>query len=258
MKQTMSNIATIENIKTLRSQLDAPYKDCVEALNENENNIEKAITWLQQKSKCDSRTAVTNSGAIGYYSRENGISFVVVKCETDFVAINKKFIEMVDELAKNLNLEIQDAVEIFEKSAWIFKENLEIGAHLSVPKGDENVVAYVHHNRSRASVVRYTGGTEDDAKKIAMQVCSMNPTCVSREDVDESKRNEIYKKAKSEALASGKPENIAEKIAEGKLNNALKDFVLLEQPMFDDNKTTVGQFVKKAGITVVRFSNIVV
>lgn len=254
----MSNIATIENIKTLRSQLDAPYKDCVAALNENENNIAKASTWLKEKGKGDQRTSAVNSGAIGYYKGTSGISLVIVRCETDFVAINENFVKMVDELAKNLNLGKEDAVDTFKESAWTFKENLEIGSHLSVPNDNESVVAYIHHNRSRASVVRYTGGNENDARKIAMQVCSMNPTCVSREDVDLNKRNELYNNAKNEAINSGKPENIAEKIAEGKLNSALKDFVLLEQPMFDDAKTTTGQFAQKAGINVIRFTNIVI
>lgn len=254
----MGNIATIENIKYLRSQLDAPYKDCVAALNENENDIDKASTWLKEKGKGDQRTAAVNSGTIGYYKGNDGISLVVVKCETDFVAINENFVKMVDELAKNLNLGQENAVDIFKESAWTFKENIEVGAHLNAPNGNESVVAYIHHNRSRASIVRYTGGNEEDARKIAMQVCSMNPTCVSREDVDATKRAEIYDKAKADALASGKPENIAEKIADGKLNSALKDFVLLEQPMFDDAKSTVGQFAQKSGMTIIRFSNITV
>ena len=70
----MSNVATIENIKSLRSQLDAPYKDCVAALNENENDIDKASAWLKEKGKGDQRTAAVNSGAIGYYKGEDGIS----------------------------------------------------------------------------------------------------------------------------------------------------------------------------------------
>lgn len=254
----MSNVATIENIKSLRYQLDAPYKDCVAALNENENDIDKASAWLKEKGKGDQRTAAVNSGAIGYYKGEDGISLVIVKCETDFVAINENFVKMVDELAKNLNLGKDDAVDTFKKSAWTFKENLEVGAHLNAQNGNESVVAYIHHNRSRASIVRYTGGNEEDARKIAMQVCSMNPSCVSRDDVDATKRAEIYDKAKNDALTSGKPENIAEKIADGKLNNALKDFVLLEQPMFDDAKSTVGQFAQKSGMTIIRFSNITV
>ena len=70
----MSNVATIENIKSLRSQLDAPYKDCVAALNENENDIDKASTWLKEKGKGDPRTAAVNSGTIGYYKGDDGIS----------------------------------------------------------------------------------------------------------------------------------------------------------------------------------------
>jgi len=257
----MSGTATLDNIKTLRSSLDAPYKDCVEALKENDNDIAKATKWLKEKGKGDQRVAKAECGAIGMYEElGNGASLIVVRCETDFVAINKDFIRLIDQLAKDLFLGVADAVDKFKESAWTFKENIEIGAHLSVkPNEGERTAVYLHHNRSRASIIRFTGsGSERDAQRIATQVCAMSPTCVRREDVEQSQIDEIVQKAKDDAISQGKPEAIAEKIAVGKVNSALKDFVLLEQPLFDEPKTTVGDFAEKAGINVLRFTNVLV
>ena len=120
--------------------------------------------------------------------------------------------------------------------------------------GREVVVAVGAQQRRRRDV----GDDEEAARKIAMQICAMKPTCVSRTDVPEEQYLGILDKARQEARDAGKPKEIVEKIAGGKLNNALKDFVLLEQPMFDDAKTTVGQFAQKTGTTVVRFTNVMV
>lgn len=251
------SIATIDNIKQLRAKLDAPYQDCVKALNANHNDIEQAAQWLKDQGKGANRDAKTECGAIGCYTDERGATMVVVNCETDFVAINKDFIQLVDQLAENLHNYNLDAADRFKESAWTFKEAINIGPHFHViAENDVKVATYMHHNRSRASIVKYIGDDQDAARKIAMQVCAMKPTCVSRTDVPEEQYLGILDKARQEARDAGKPEAIVEKIAGGKLNNALKEFVLLEQPMFDDAKTTVGQFSQKAGVTVVHFTNV--
>lgn len=253
------SVVSLEKVKHLRSSLDAPYKDCVAALQSNDDDLDKAIAWLKEKGKGEQRDAVAECGAIGYYKGEDSVSLIIVKCETDFVAINKDFITLIDQLAKDLNLGLEDkAVDKFRESAWTFKENIQVGAHLHAKNNDEKVVVYLHHNRSRASILRYIGEDEEAARKVAMQICAMKPSCVSRADVPEEARLGILDKARQEARDSGKPEAIVDKIADGKLNNALKGFVLLEQPMFDDAKTTVEQFVQKSGITVVRFTNVMV
>lgn len=249
------SIATIDNIKQLRAKLDAPYQDCVKALDANQNDIEQAAQWLKDKGKGTNRDAKTECGAIGHYTDENGTTMVIVNCETDFVAINKDFIKLVDQFAENLHNANPGAVDKFKESAWTFKEAINIGPDFrAFADDDEKVAVYVHHNRSKAALVRYIGEAPDAAKKVAMQVCAMKPTCVTRTDVPEEQYIGILDKARQEARDSGKPEEIVEKIAGGKLNNALKEFVLLEQSMFDDAKTTVGQFTQKNGITVISFN----
>lgn len=251
------SIATIDNIKQLRTRLDAPYQDCVKALNANQNDIEQAAQWLKEQGKGSNRAAKTECGAIGCYTDERGTTMVMVNCETDFVAINEDFVKLVDQLAEHLHNHNPDAVDNFKELAWTFKEAINIGGeYRSFVDGDVKVATYMHHNRSRASILRYIGDNLVAARKIAMQVCAMKPTCVTRTDVPEEQYFGILDKARQEAREAGKPEEIVEKIAAGKLNNVLKDFVLLEQPMFDDAKTTVGQFAQKAGITVVQFTNV--
>lgn len=251
------SIATIENIKQLRAQIDAPYQDCVRALKANENDIEQALRWLKEQGKSSMRDAQTECGSIGCYVDERGATMIDVRCETDFVSTNKDFISLVDQLAQDLHNNNQDAVDKFKESVWTFKEAIKIGQEHRVPADDEvRVAVYIHHNRSRASVVRYQGSNITAAQKIAMQVCAMRPTCTSRTDVPEEEYIGILEKARKEAIDAGKPADLVEKIAGGKLNNALKEFVLLEQPLFDDSKTSVGQFAAKSGITVLSFTHL--
>lgn len=252
------SIATIDNIKQLRAQLDAPYQDCVKALEANENNIAQASQWLKEKGRGATRDAKTDCGAIGYYIGETSVSLVPVKCETDFVAINSDFIALADELAKNLNAKDEQAVDKFKEKSWTFKENINVDTHIyGECSGEEKLAVYVHHNRSRAAIVRYIGDNVDAAKKIAMQICAMKPTCVSKNDLNQVEYQAMLEKAKQEARDAGKPEAILDKIADGKVNSQLKEFVLLEQPMFDDAKMTVGQFAQNSNIQVLRFTNVV-
>jgi elongation factor Ts len=248
------SIATIDNIKQLRAKLDAPYQDCVKALEANQNDIEQAAQWLKDKGKGANRDATTECGTIGHYTDELGTTMVIVKCETDFVAINKDFIKLADQLAENLHNENPDAVDKFKESAWTFKEAINIGADFNEYIGDgTSVASYVHHNRSRAAMVRYTGNNDAAARKIAMQVCAMKPSCVGVDDVDPIQYSQLMDKARQEARDAGKPDAIIDKIAEGKVKSILKEFVLLEQPVFDDAKSSVGQFADKNGIRVVSF-----
>ena len=249
------SIATIENIKQLRAQLDAPYQDCVKALNANQNDIKQATQWLKDQGKAANRDAQTDAGAIGFHTDELGTTMVVVRCETDFVAINKDFIAMVDQLAKDIHDYKTNAGDGFRESVWTFKEAIKIGDSFSEYVGDgTSVASYMHHNRSRSAMVRYTGNNEEAARKIAMQVCAMRPSCVSVDDVDAVKYTQMMDKARQEARDAGKPEAIVDKIAEGKVKSVLKEFVLLEQPMFDDAKSSVGQFADKHGIRVISFT----
>lgn len=195
---------------------------------------------------------------------------VVVKTETDFVAINPEFIDAADGLARDLNVDDKDALVNFKERTWTFKEATEVCSPMQFLCGDyEYLAVYVHHNRSRASVVKYKVVTQNEepfetpeaaqaAYKVAMQVCSMKATCVSRENVNKEQLDTMNNAAMEAALASGKPANIAQKIAEGKVNSMLKEYVLLEQPMFDDAKMTVGQFVANSKIQILNFTNVVV
>jgi elongation factor Ts len=264
--------ATLDNIKELRAKTDAPYKDCVEALKESDNDLDKASQWLKAKGKNENRTAATNCGTIGYdfNKADEKLLLVVVKTETDFVAINPDFIEAADILAQDLNRDDKDALVNFKERTWTFKEATEVCSPIQFLCGSyEYLAVYVHHNRSRASVVKYKVIAQNEepldtpeagqaAYKVAMQVCSMKATHVGRENVDKEQIETLYNQSKEAAIASGKPLNIAEKIADGKVNNSLKDYVLLEQPMFDDAKMTVGQFTTNSKIQILSFTNVVV
>lgn len=251
---TKMSIATIENIKQLRAQMDAPYQDCVKALEANGNDITQASQWLKETNKASVRDAKTDCGAIGCFIDGSGVTLVVAKCETDFVAINEKFTGMVDQLAENLHNQKPNAIEEFKESAWVFKEAVDVGECVTVNAvGSSQVAVYLHHNRELAAIVTYVGGTSDAAKKIAMQVCAMKPVYIRVENIDTEKYQQWIDKAKQEARETGKPEAILDKIAEGKVKSTLKESVLMEQSMFDDAKTTVAQFTANAKMEVLKF-----
>ena len=251
--------ASIENIKQLRSKLDAPYQDCVKALQMHENDIEAASKWLKNQGKANVKNAKTEHGAIGFCMNQDLVAVAMVGCETDFVAINPEFISMVDELAQNAHDNPHDdskSIEKFNEAAWVFKEAMkpEISYYHNSTPGKMSV--YLHHNRTKLTVLYYEGDNEDVAQRITMQACAMKPTCVSVEQVPPQVYQEMMENAKQEALTSGKPPEIVDKIATGKVKSMMKEFVLLEQSMFDDAKSTVGQIAEKANVRVIGFVNI--
>jgi elongation factor Ts len=254
----MNTIVTKENIQELRTLLDAPYNLCIEALRANENSVALAAEWLRQKSKVEERTSVTKHGVIAIAENSTSILALVVGCETDFVSRNPIFISLVDEFANSILLVgFEKAKEKFMEKAWVFKENIQVKENLLLSKDADTFVSYVHHDRTRASLVTYKGLPEA-AKKIALQVCALQPKCVSRKSVDPKIISSIYDTAKQEAIANKKPEAIAEKIAEGKLKNYLKDFVLKEQAMFDNPKLSVEQYLTENDLEVYAFHNFTV
>jgi elongation factor Ts len=246
----------VELLKQLRLETDAPIKDCLQAIKET-SSLEEAKAYLKQKGLTSTRLTQPNEGYIGIAQDGDKFVYLIVKCETDFVSRNEVFRQLVNDAAYALILsnEMFKVIDDFLGEAKMrFKENIQVqGCGNRVG----NVVTYVYQDGKRASIVNYEGDAVV-AKKIAIQIVATQPKNVSREDVDSKFIDELMKVEIADAMSKGKNEKIATRIAEGKVSNQLKDFVLLEQPMYDNPKLLVKDFLKETGTTITRFELLMV
>lgn len=248
----MSEI-TLELIKQLREKTGAGIMDAKEVLKEAEGDIEKAIELLRKKGdkiSLKKQDREVKEGVIALSKDGNRIAVVELFCETDFVARNADFISSANELAKKLLTVDPATFETWAKEE--IKNNLivKIGENLQLGKFEvvEGTVIgdYLHINKKVASIVVLSGGDEILAHNIAMQVAAMNPPYLSSRDIPEEikqKEVEIYRE---QLVGENKPENVIEKIIEGKLNKFYSEVCLLNQAYFQDEKKTIQDLISES------------
>ena len=254
-------MSDIEKVKKLREATGAGFKDCNLAIKESGGDLDKAIEILRVKgiskaSKKMSRDA--KEGVVAVSGNENKISAIEVNCETDFVAKNEDFGKLADTIAtiatnnlpENLDgllsqsfdgngLTINDKIT---EQTGVIGEKIEISGYelIKAPK----VVAYNHPGNQIASIVGLTADSEEEGKQVAMQVAAMNPIALDKDSVPQEVVQKEIEVGKELAIQEGKPAEMAEKIAMGRLNKFFKETTLLNQAFIRDNKKTVQQFLK--------------
>ncbi len=258
---------TVALIKELRERTGCGMMDAKRALTEYDGDVDKAIEELRKKGEVKAAKRAgreTAEGKIGIAISDDGktAAIVAVQCETDFTANNDEFTSLVDSIAKSQLTHDGDAnsapvaggegtVEDALK-ALVAKtgENMTIGkSQRYVIDGAGFFGTYLHSDGKLGVVVNFAGAdanSDDDkalAKDVAMHIAAIAPLGLTRDDIDAelvAKEKEI---AVEQAKASGKPENIVEKIAEGKINSFFKERTLLEQPFVKDGSVTVEKHV---------------
>ena len=267
---------TAAQVKELRDKTGAGMMDCKKALTETDGDLAKAIDWLREKGiskaakKADRVAAegLTRAVVIG-----NRAVVFEVNSETDFVAKNEQFLELLNVLSDVLvnsnvkNLEEALALEVNGKTveALVVDATATIGEKITLrrvevlEKTDAEVFGSYVHMGGKISVIAKLSATDDTdvAKDMAMQVASMNPSFISRNhmpaDFIEHERKiqtEIIKN--DEALAS-KPEGVLKGILEGRLSKSLQDSSLVDQLFFKDQDKKVADVVKAAKTEVLAF-----
>ena len=255
------------DVKELRDKTGLGMMECKKALEDASGNLEEAIKNLRKSSalkaeKKASRTAV--EGIILSEKSNNEIIFVEVNCETDFVAKDENFINFCGDT-------MQEAIK-HSSSQDLLKDvtkNMEDQRMALVQKIGENVIirkikkisgeileSYIHSNKKIAVGVSLEQGTEDIAKEIAMHIAATNPLVLSPEELDEAYINSEREIFKSQVEKEDKPEDIKEKMIEGKLNKQLADVSLLKQPFVKDPSKNVDAFLKKSNSTISSFVRI--
>jgi elongation factor Ts len=259
----MSTIAiTAADVNKLRTITGAGMMDCKKALTEAEGDFEKAIDILRKKGQKVAANRSDRDAKEGYVIAKTAGNTAVVlslNCETDFVAKNADFgtlaTSFLDTALNNkaqsleqvLALNMADGRSIQDHvtdAVGKIGEKIEISSYGLVT--GESVVAYNHPGNRVATIVAFNKATDDNmAKDVAMQAAAMAPIALDKDDVTQDVLDRELEIAKDQVRAEGKPEEMVEKIAIGKVNKFYKESTLNNQEFIKDNKKTVAQYVQE-------------
>ncbi len=269
---------TATDVNKLRQQTGAGMMDCKKALTEANGDFEAAIDYLRKKGAkvaASRQDRESNEGVVIAKTTAEGKHGIIVEinCETDFVAKNAEFIAFANSIAdlaieKNptsieelVGLELNGA----KLSDTILDQTGKIGEKVGVSKYEkvtgEKVIAYIHGNYRLGVLVALSANAaqaDEAGKDVAMQIAAMNPVALDKGDVDSKTIERELEIAKDVIRAEGKPEEMVEKIAAGKLNKFYKDSTLLNQEFVKDSSKTVAQFLNDVhkGLTVTAFKRV--
>lgn len=269
---------TAADVNKLRQQTGAGMMDCKKALTEANGDFEAAIDYLRKKGAkvaASRQDRESNEGVVIAKTTADGKRGVIVEfnCETDFVAKNADFVAFANSIA-DLAIEknpasLEELVNLDlngEKLAdTIISQIGKIGEKVGVSKYEsvtgEKVIAYIHGNYRLGVLVALSANpanAEEVGKDVAMQIAAMNPVAIDKGDVDSKTIERELEIAKDVIRAEGKPEEMVEKIAAGKLNKFYKDSTLLNQEFVKDSSKSVAQFLNdvEKGLTVTAFKRV--
>ncbi|MEX3911017.1 translation elongation factor Ts [Bacillus paralicheniformis] len=264
---------TAQMVKELREKTGAGMMDCKKALTETDGNMDKAIDLLREKGIAKAAKKADRIAAEGLtLIKTDGNTGVIleVNSETDFVAKNEGFKELLNVLADHILAEKPESVEaaMAQKMAngstveeYITSAVAKIGEKITLrrftvlTKGDDAAFGAYLHMGGKIGVLTVLNGTTDEetARDIAMHVAAVNPRFISRDQVSEEEANREREILTQQALQEGKPENIVAKMVEGRLNKYFEEICLLDQAFVKNPDEKVKQVVAAKNATVETF-----
>jgi elongation factor Ts len=258
----------------LRDRTNMPMMECKSALTEARGDMDKAVELLRKKHKDAQDKRVnreTAEGRIGTYiepSQKVG-AIIELRCESAPVAKSEQFVQLANDLAKQVAHKEAATVDALLAQPYLDDPKKTVHDRIGEVVGlmRENIKparlarltglvgAYVHHDGSVGVLLQVEGAKADPQmlRDVCMHVTAKNPIAARREDVPAEVIDREREIAKSQAAATGKPANLVDKIAEGKLKTYFAESVLVEQPFVKDDSKTVGDLLKGAGLKVVKF-----
>ena len=267
---------TAADVNKLRKQTGAGMMDCKKALEESNGDFEQAIDFLRKQgqkvaAKRSDREASEGTVLAGTSADGKNGAIIMLNCETDFVAQNADFIQFaqnilntaIDKNPKDLEalkaLPYMDSgISIEEKiqeQTGVIGEKIELSSYDTVEA--DKVVAYIHPGNRLASIVGLNkdGNYDDVGRDIAMQVAAMAPVALDKEGVPQEIIDREIEVGKEQAIQEGKPAELAEKIAMGRLNKFYQENTLLNQAFIKDNKLSIKQYLgsTEKGLSVTSF-----
>lgn len=273
----MSKITAAE-VKKLREQTGAGMMDVKQALVEAEGDTEKAIDILRKKGQKLSVKRAEREAKEGVViakvsdDLDKGI-VIRLSCETDFVAKNEEFIKFADQIAEvalenlpsdveelnNLELNGEEISKHVMNQVGVIGEKIEVSGYEKLEA--ETVVPYVHMGYRAGVIVGLNQKgekAEEAGRNVAMQIAAMKPIALDKDGVDQSVIDREIEIGKEQARQEGKPEQILEKIAQGKLNKFFEENTLLQQDYVKEGKQSVREYLQSVekGLTVTDFKHL--
>jgi elongation factor Ts len=275
MSSTTVNI-TAADVNKLRTQTGAGMMDCKKALTEAEGDFEKAVDILRKKGQKVAANRGDREAKEGYVIAKLSAdatfgAIISLNCETDFVAINADFTAFANRISdmamankpadidalKALTIDGRTIAENITDYVGKIGEKIELGKYEFVAA--ECVTVYNHPGNRVATIVGFNKKADEQVMRdVAMQAAAMAPVALDKDQVDASILEREIEIGKEQARAEGKPEEMLEKIAMGKLNKFYKESTLLNQDFIKDNKKTVAQYMNDSekGLTATGFKRV--
>ena len=266
----------IESVKKLREITGVGFKDCKAAIDETGGDIEKSIELLRKKGIAKASNKMNRTAAEGLclLEEKNGeVSIIEINSETDFVAKNKDFISFCKEVS-DINFKVKADLEKINKT--LMKNNLAVETNLTdlIAKIGEKITIrratffdnkngensfYIHgaveENIGKIIALIKTSKKDDNdtGKKVAMHISAMSPLALEEKKLDKAIIEKEMEIIKAELLNSGKPADMVEKIAKGKINKFISDNTLINQVWIMDPKKKVSDILKENNIQIVDY-----
>ena len=266
---------TASLVKELRELTGAGMMDCKKALEANNGDIQASVDWLREKgiaSAAKKSGRIAAEGTTTVKTSGNTAVVVEINSETDFVAKNEKFVELVEgvsstllankpadmDAALALDYNGQTIADAVVAATATIGEKITLRRFAVVEKSDDEFFgSYIHMGGKISAVAVLKGGNEELARDIAMQVASMSPQYVSQDSIP----SEIVEKetaiqveiVKNDAALADKPEQVVAGIIKGRVSKSMQEISLVDQIFFKDGKAKVAQVVKDAKASVVSF-----
>ncbi|RLD58937.1 MAG: elongation factor Ts [Bacteroidetes bacterium] len=250
------------DVAKLRKATGAGMMDCKKALQEAEGNFDKAVEIIREKGKAIANKRAdreaTEGTVLAKANGKNGV-IIVLNCETDFVAKNENFVAFANSILdialnekpedlnalKELKLDGKTIADAVVEQIGVIGEKLELSYYEKISA--EYTVAYIHPGNRLATIVGFNQPDVDEqvAKDVAMQVAAMDPVAIDKDNVSQEVIDEEFKIAREKARLEGKPEEMLDKIATGRLGKFFKENTLLNQAFIKDGKKSVKQYLQE-------------
>jgi len=264
---------TMAEISKLRTMTGAGMMDCKNALTEAASDFDKAIEIIRKKGQATAAKRSDREASEGcVLAAANGgfAAVLALKCETDFVAKNADFVALtqsvldvamaskpatIEELAA-LTIDGRVISEVITDRSGITGEKMELDYYEFVQGG--TTAAYIHPGNKLATLVAVAeeGVDTQVVRDVAMQAAAMNPVSLDRTSVPQKVIDTELEIGREKAREEGKPENMLDKIAQGRLNKFFQESTLLEQAFIKDGKITVADYLKTNKATAVAFKRV--
>jgi elongation factor Ts len=261
-------------VKALRDRTNAPMMDCKAALIEADGDMEKAVDIMRKKNsaiqaKKGERETAEGRIAVAIDASQQVGAILEMRCESAPVVKSEPFVKLANDIARQIALKAPATVEALLAQPFVDKPSQTVNDRIGEVVGliRENMRparftrmtgvlgSYSHHDGSVGVLLLVEGVQADPQllRDVCMHITAKNPVAARREDVSQALIEKEKEIARTQAQATGKPANIVERIAEGKMKTWFAENVLLEQPFVKDDSKTVGDLLKGAGLKLVKF-----